>query len=181
MRLSALLALLSLIAYVGAQEERTPLVALELSPEALAQHLGVRSWAFSYNTSPGEFVEVRLLFYERGQHGEWINRYLGFFSVQSDPSGQQLITFLIGPAGRSVTYSLGINTAVSGGTLDGVELESFNIFAANQLGAVLPPTGEAQTFILMSRYSERNGSVTATGNPDDMDAYLALEIGQGGP
>ena len=176
----SLLVLLTL-SYAVTQTEDEPLVALELPTEALAQHLGVKSWAFTY-ASEGDSFQVGLFYYERTRAGTLESRYLTALSTESAPSGRQRITFIIGPDGKSVPYSLGVNDVVMGGTISNAdvsnfELESFNTFAVTQPGAKLPSTGKAGTFILMARYPE-DGNVTATGNPDDMDAYLALEVGQ---
>ena len=83
--------------------------------------------------------------------------------------------------GERVPYSLGVNDGTLGGTISDAgifsfDLNSFNFSAVTRPGAKLPSTG-AGTFILMARYRD-DDSVTATGNPDDMDAYLALEVGQ---
>lgn len=179
--LCTLAGLLAFVSTAAAQAGRgEPLVVLELPAEALAHHLGLRSWVFAYH-HVGDDLQVRLLHYERTQAGTLEGRYLTSLTEQSDPSGQQHITFVIGPDGSSVPYSLGINTMMTSGTLDDLDLGSFNTLAVTQPGTFLPSTGEAGTFILMARYPGEDGGVTATGNPDDMDAYLALEVGQEEP
>ena len=89
----SLLVLLTL-SYAVAQTEDEPLVALELSAEALAQHLGVKSWAFTY-AHEGNSFQVGLFYYKR-MAGALEGRYLTSLSAESSPSGQQRIIFIIG-------------------------------------------------------------------------------------
>lgn len=181
MRRSFLLFLLLTLTSCAAAQQGVPLMASALPSEALAHHLGLRSWSFTYDSPADGRLEVRLFHYERGEDGVWTNRFLTAYSVESAPSGRQRITFIIGPAGLSVPYSVGIDDAVFSGVLDGLELESFNVLATTHPGTPLPPLDTSSTYVLMARYPERDGGVTATGNPEDMDAYLALELGQGAP
>lgn len=165
----------------AAQTEDQPLVTLELPAEAVTYHLSLKSWAFTY-TYKGDTFQVGLFLYERTRAGTLEGRYLTVLSTESDPSGQQHITFVIGPDGRSVPYSLGVDDGVIGGTIDAADfdLDSFNTSAITQPGTKLPSTGKAGTFVLLARYPE-DGGVSVTGNPDDMEAYLALEVGQAEP
>ncbi len=157
-----------------------PLVALELPAEAVAHHLGLKSWAFAY-TYEGDTFQVGLFYYERNRAGALESRYLTALGGAADPSGQQRITFVIGPGGSNVSYSLGVNDGILGGTIDDsdFDLDSFNATAPTQSVTKLPSTGG--TSILIARYLPKDGNVTVTGNPGDMEAYLALEVGAAGP
>jgi len=46
-----------------------PLVALELPAEAVAYHLGLKSWAFTYQFYVDGYISAGLSYYERGRDG----------------------------------------------------------------------------------------------------------------
>ena len=93
--------------------------------------------------------------------------------------GQQHITVILGPNGKRIPVSIWINDSqFSFEIADTFDLDSFNSLAPAKPNTTLSSTGKAGNFILMARYLPKDGNVTITGNPDDMEAYLALEVGQ---
>ena len=161
------------------QQRDAPLVMLELPAEAVASHLGLSSWNFAYNLSTDQYIHVTLVYYKRDATGLLEAIYLGgSFAAQSDPFGVQHITVVLGPDGTSIPLTVRINQASYRTEItEDINLSSFNTGTYTEPGATLHSTGQPGTFILLSNYPSVNNQITATGNPDDMDAYLALEIG----
>lgn len=157
-----------------------PLVALELPAEAVAYHLGLKSWAFTYEFYVNGYLDVGLSYYERGRDGTLKRINVGQFSTESDLSGRQDITVILGPNGERIPISIRINDAQFVSEIANTfDLDSFNSLAPTTPNSTLPST--VGTFILMARYLSKDGNVTVTGNPGDMEAYLALEVGAAGP
>ena len=176
-------ALLVLPLAAARQNRDEPLVMLELPAEAVAYHLGLKSWNFVYNFFTDEHIYVKLVYYEREQAGDLVRTELtGGYGAEGDPLGRQRITLVLGPNGTSIPVSMRVNqSSFLTEITEDINLDSFNVGTSTEPGATLPPTGQPGAFILLSNYPSVNSQVTATGNPDDMDAYLALEIEFGTP
>ena len=166
---------------IAQQAERVPLVTLELPASAVAYHLGLRSWAFAYKSHSGGHIYAGLSYYKRSRTDTFERTDFGQFSVENDPLGQQYLTVILGPSGKRTPVSFQINNAQFTSDIAEVDLNNFNSSASTTPNAVLPPVGRTGTFILLAHYPEKNGNVTATGKLEDMDAYLALEVGQTQP
>jgi len=185
----AVAALLVLTPFAVAQSDQNanpsaevPLVALELPAEAVAYHLGLKSWAFTYEFYVNGYLDVGLSYYERGRDGTLKRINVGQFSTESDLSGRQDITVILGPNGERIPISIRINDAQFVSEIaDTFDLDSFNSLAPTTPNSTLPSTNKAGAFILLARYLSKDGNVTVTGNPGDMEAYLALEVGAAGP
>jgi hypothetical protein len=166
----------------AAAQERAaqPLIIVEPYVEALAHHLGLKSWSFVDNAYFGEYLDVGLSYHRKGKDGAWQRTNFGTFRMARDPSGQQRLAVILGPDGDVIPATIQINEAFYGAELSGFRLSGFNSGVPSIPGMALQPDVGDTTFILLASYPEVNGNVVATGNPDDMDAYLALELGQGG-